>query len=302
MEGGWNNVTRYALEVPGLTWAQGQSWCATFTSWVAMRAGVSSLFPRTADCSEAVTWWNNKGRWSWFPALGSQVMYGDSGQDHTGIIIAYDQIFIWAVEANTNDNGSTEGDGVHIRKRRRSDANVYGYGLPQYAEGIYTADPAKKGVAGFIYQAAHAGPGPAELTAGAVAVQNFVAETATVNGTINSGRNFIQQNDANTVALEVVGFTGTAPQLVLVRDPDGVVRFEIAASGAITHRGVSAFSQAVQIGSTTADVGGGVGVLGMKNAATVPTGNPTGGGVLYPENGALKWRGPNGTVTTIAPA
>lgn len=302
-EGGWNNVTRYATEVPGLTWAQGLSWCATFTSWVAMRAGTASLFPRTADCAAAVTWFSSRNRWSWFPALGAQVMYGSSGQDHTGIVIAYDATHIWAVEANTNDNGSSEGDGVYIRKRRRSDAVVYGYGLPAYAEGIYTADPAKRGVSGYIYQAAHSGPGPTELTAGALAVLSLVADALTVTGPIHSGRTFIQQNDASTVALEIVGFTGTAPQLVLVRDPDGVARFEISASGAITHRGVSSFSQAVQVGSATADVGGGAGgVLGMTNAVTVPTSNPSGGGVLFAENGALKWRGSSGTVTTIAPA
>lgn len=36
--------------------------------------------------------------------------------------------------------------------------------------------------------------------------------------------------------------------------------------------------------------------------ATAPSGNPSGGGVLYVENGALKYRGSSGTVTTIANA
>ena len=36
--------------------------------------------------------------------------------------------------------------------------------------------------------------------------------------------------------------------------------------------------------------------------ATVPTANPSGGGVLYVESGALKYRGSSGTVTTIANA
>lgn len=49
-------------------------------------------------------------------------------------------------------------------------------------------------------------------------------------------------------------------------------------------------------------VGGGVGVLTLANAATPPTSNATGGGILYAEGGALKWRGSAGTVTTIAPA
>jgi hypothetical protein len=51
---------------------------------------------------------------------------------------------------------------------------------------------------------------------------------------------------------------------------------------------------------TTAQFGSGVKVVGLANAATVPTTNPTGGGVLYAEAGALKWRGSSGTVTTIA--
>jgi hypothetical protein len=48
--------------------------------------------------------------------------------------------------------------------------------------------------------------------------------------------------------------------------------------------------------------GGGSRVVGIINATTVPTTNPTGGGVLYVEAGALKYRGSSGTVTTIANA
>jgi hypothetical protein len=53
---------------------------------------------------------------------------------------------------------------------------------------------------------------------------------------------------------------------------------------------------------TSTQFGSGAGVLGMANATTVPTTNPTGGGVLYIQAGALKYRGSSGTVTTIAPA
>jgi hypothetical protein len=48
--------------------------------------------------------------------------------------------------------------------------------------------------------------------------------------------------------------------------------------------------------------GGGVGVVFIANSNTVPTTNPTGGGLMYVEGGALKFRGSSGTVTTIAPA
>jgi len=45
--------------------------------------------------------------------------------------------------------------------------------------------------------------------------------------------------------------------------------------------------------------GGGVGVVFLANS-TVPSSNPSGGGILYVEAGALKYRGSSGTITTIA--
>ena len=54
--------------------------------------------------------------------------------------------------------------------------------------------------------------------------------------------------------------------------------------------------------NTITQFGGGSGVIGIINATTTPTSNPTGGGVLYADAGALKWRGSSGTTTTIASA
>lgn len=48
--------------------------------------------------------------------------------------------------------------------------------------------------------------------------------------------------------------------------------------------------------------GGGQKVFFVANATTVPTTNPAGGGILYVDAGALKYRGSSGTVTTIAAA
>jgi hypothetical protein len=61
-------------------------------------------------------------------------------------------------------------------------------------------------------------------------------------------------------------------------------------------------SKNVQLGGGSASIGSGSGVIGITNATTVPTSNPTGGGVLYVEAGALKYRGSSGTITTIANA
>lgn len=58
----------------------------------------------------------------------------------------------------------------------------------------------------------------------------------------------------------------------------------------------------LQFGSFTTDHGGGQKVIGLDNCIAAPTTNATGGGILYCEAGALKYRGSSGTVTTIANA
>jgi hypothetical protein len=51
-----------------------------------------------------------------------------------------------------------------------------------------------------------------------------------------------------------------------------------------------------------AGYGSGQGVISIANRTTAPSGNPIGGGILYCEAGALRYRGSSGTVTTIANA
>jgi hypothetical protein len=48
--------------------------------------------------------------------------------------------------------------------------------------------------------------------------------------------------------------------------------------------------------------GGGQGVIAIANAGVAPEESLAGAGILYVEDGALKYRGSNGTVTIIAPA
>ena len=57
-----------------------------------------------------------------------------------------------------------------------------------------------------------------------------------------------------------------------------------------------------QFFNVSGSFGGGVKVIGIANASTIPTTNPSGGGVMYVESGALKYRGSSGTITTIAAA
>lgn len=53
---------------------------------------------------------------------------------------------------------------------------------------------------------------------------------------------------------------------------------------------------------TKSQFGAGKGVIAIANAAVAPSVNPANCGILYVENGALKYRGSDGTVTNVAPA
>ncbi|MBF0454264.1 MAG: hypothetical protein HQL72_05520 [Magnetococcales bacterium] len=59
---------------------------------------------------------------------------------------------------------------------------------------------------------------------------------------------------------------------------------------------------AQNIGFNSKDYGSGSGVIAIANAITVPSSNPTAGGLFYVDAGALKYRGSSGTVTTLATA
>ena len=53
---------------------------------------------------------------------------------------------------------------------------------------------------------------------------------------------------------------------------------------------------------TSSQFGSARGVIAIANAAVAPSVNPRDGGILYVEDGALKYRGSAGTVTVVAPA
>jgi hypothetical protein len=56
----------------------------------------------------------------------------------------------------------------------------------------------------------------------------------------------------------------------------------------------------IQFFASLQSFGGGTQVLGIANAGTIPTSNPSGGGVFYENAGTLSHRGPNGAITGFA--
>jgi hypothetical protein len=76
-------------------------------------------------------------------------------------------------------------------------------------------------------------------------------------------------------------------------------RGQILFGSAAVYDGVSG---SFQFGSTTLSLGGGTGVIGVANAVTPPTTNPTGGGILYAASGLPTWRDPSGNTYNLASA
>lgn len=126
---GWDNVQKYSEEVPGLTWSDGQPWCATFMSWLALRSGNAALYPCTASVQTAYDWFKSRGQLSTTPQVGDQFILNVS--EHTGLVIAVGPTTIRTREGNTNDTGSPQGDGVYELTRLRSDKRLT-YGHPKF--------------------------------------------------------------------------------------------------------------------------------------------------------------------------
>jgi hypothetical protein len=124
---------------------------------------------------------------------------------------------------------------------------------------------------------------------------------------------------AAVIPLTVKGATSQSANLQEWQNSGGTALASISSTGAFTTSGAvrttalqgtsdglsamtTSSNRNLQLFSTTTAIGGGAGVLGIANAATVPTTNPSGGGILYVESGALKYRGSSGTITTLGAA
>ncbi|HET6917283.1 MAG TPA: CHAP domain-containing protein [Acidimicrobiales bacterium] len=144
-DGHWDNKEKYAAEVPTLAWvnAGGYAWCAVFVCWCFNKVGALDLIPGGATASVAHFRDSAKaaGRFSEYPARGAIILYGQNGDAHTGIVVDYDDTTVTTIEGNTNTDGSAEGDGVYKKTHARTDAWVYGYAYPTYAEPLDSADP-----------------------------------------------------------------------------------------------------------------------------------------------------------------
>jgi hypothetical protein len=107
----------------------------------------------------------------------------------------------------------------------------------------------------------------------------------------------VKQPDTTTPGLVVTGIASTTSPLFQTKTSAGTATLEVGSSGAIVHRAISFYTSALQLGSTSSDLGGSGGsVISMKDATTAPTTNPTAGVIAYSQGGVFKVRNAAGVV------
>lgn len=132
--------------------------------------------------------------------------------------------------------------------------------------------------------------------------QSYADQTAFIRCVNSTGvQKFNVNRDGDVVAGQSYGLGSKGVKMESPND-DGTVRFTSPEQTIFTARTVQMRwdGEWLQVGPMGLPGSGSRGVA-LANAATPPT-LPSGGGLLYAEAGALKWRGSAGTVTVIAPA
>jgi len=145
---------------------------------------------------------------------------------------------------------------------------------------------------------------------------SYAAGVTTALGTkvSNAGGDIIASSLASTIPLRIRGAASQTANLQEWQNSAGTVLARISPAGSGLFAGgldlsggtggiiggggltciILGTNRNIQIGGTTPSYGGGQSVIGITNATIVPSSNPTNGGVLYVESGALKFRGASG--------
>lgn len=85
------------------------------------------------------------------------------------------------------------------------------------------------------------------------------------------------------------GTIGTQIALKIDNPTNGTAKYSMQCDGNASFFGSASFGSGTQ-------------VIFIGNTSSAPSGTPTGGGLLYVDAGALKYKGSSGTVSTVAPA
>lgn len=115
------------------------SWCATFVSAMAIKAGLTSIIPTECGCGQMIQLFQKLGAWvendAYRPEAGDIIFYDwdDSGAgdctgwpEHVGIVVSVSGNTMKIIEGNKSDSVSYRDIAVNARYIR-------GYGVPKYS-------------------------------------------------------------------------------------------------------------------------------------------------------------------------
>ena len=118
------------------------NWCATFTSAVALAAGLTDIIPMECSCEQQINLFQEMGRWRenecYLPRTGDYIYYvwdewrsGDctAWADHVGIVADTFGPVIKVIEGNKDDM-------VSYRYIFMNDMCIRGFGLPDYRNAV----------------------------------------------------------------------------------------------------------------------------------------------------------------------
>ena len=172
-DGSYNNYTEYnywyhnyvnsGMPVGG----DGAPWCATFVSWCAEQANIpSSILKRSTAAGHGASYFNvnfysgsstlasSGDNDSYFQGYNYMPQKGDlfytRSWSHVGLVVGVSGSYVITVEGNTNNNGSSQGNGVYKLTWRKI-ADLY-FGVPNYT--VTSAHTCNKGTYVFD-EAAH---------------------------------------------------------------------------------------------------------------------------------------------------
>jgi hypothetical protein len=141
--------------------------------------------------------------------------------------------------------------------------------------------------------------GLASANAFTVGGQSITSESATVKplilkGAASQSANLQEWQNSGATALASVSNTG------------GALFAQVQSAAYLNTSGQTTLrldgGRNVGLATGAGSYGAGTAVVFIGNASSTPTSNPTGGGILYVEAGALKYRGSSGTITTLGAA
>lgn len=162
---GDKNYTKYARDLDALGFYNGKkqsvAWCDIFVDWCFVQAyGLEAALALTcqplgknncgAGCKYSRNYYKNKKQLFDTPMPGDQIFFypkdgiGGSAIQHTGLVYAVDDSYIYTVEGNTSGaNGVVaNGGGVCKKKYSRKYARLAGFGRPDWNMGGASTTPA----------------------------------------------------------------------------------------------------------------------------------------------------------------